>query len=68
MPKIQEIDLVIGPNGKVTIEVRGVSGGKCEDLTSELEAILGGKVTTRDYKPSYHEQSSSEQQALSNQG
>ncbi len=57
MAEIQEIDLVIAPDGRVTFEVRGVSGPKCEDLTAELEAILGGQVLSRDHKPSYHQQS-----------
>ncbi len=64
MAQIQEIDLAIGPNGDVTFEVRGVSGPGCEDLTAQLEAILGGNVLTREYKPSYREQPAQQDQTL----
>ncbi|MBT3535859.1 MAG: DUF2997 domain-containing protein [Rhodospirillaceae bacterium] len=62
MAEIQEIDLTIGPDGEVKIEVRGVGGSKCEDLTKELEAILGGQVLVREFKPKYHEQTIHQEQ------
>ncbi len=65
MAEIQEIDLVIGPDGQVTFEVRGVGGPKCEDLTKELEAILGGNILSRDFKASYHQQVARQDQTIS---
>ena len=65
MPAIQEIDVVIGRDGKVAFEVRGVTGAGCEDLTKDLETILGGRVVSREYKPSYHQQATQEDQTTS---
>lgn len=53
MPEIQEIDVRIDPDGKVEIDVRGVSGTKCEAVTARLEAALGGQVLDRRHKDSY---------------
>lgn len=46
--ELQEIDVFVGRDGKVKIEVRGVPGMSCLDLTKELEAILGGEVVSRE--------------------
>ncbi len=53
MTEIQEIDVRIDPDGKVEIDVRGVSGAKCEAVTAQLEAALGGQVIERRHKDSY---------------
>jgi hypothetical protein len=47
MMEIQEIDVIIDKDGQVKIEVRGVKGPACLDLTKELEAALGGEVVDR---------------------
>ena len=46
--EIEEIDVVIAPDGKVQIHVNGVSGTKCLDLTRALEIALGGQVDSRE--------------------
>jgi hypothetical protein len=46
--ELQEIDVFVGRDGEVKIEVRGVPGMSCLDLTKELEAILGGEVVSRE--------------------
>ncbi len=56
MTEIQELDIQIDRQGNVSVEVRGVSGRKCEDLTALLEQALGGVVTQRVYKDSYHQE------------
>ncbi|MBN1954051.1 MAG: DUF2997 domain-containing protein, partial [Anaerolineae bacterium] len=38
----QEIEVFIDKDGQVRIEVRGVKGESCLDLTQALEAALGG--------------------------
>ena len=53
MSEIQEIDVRIDPDGRVEIDVRGVSGAKCEAITARLEAALGGQVLERQHKDSY---------------
>jgi hypothetical protein len=45
--ELQEIDVIIDKDGQVKIEVRGVKGPACLDLTRELEAALGGEVIDR---------------------
>jgi hypothetical protein len=63
MSEIQEIDVRIDRNGKVEIEVRGVTGKNCEALTRDLEQMLGGVVTERVHRDSYHQEEVSESQS-----
>ncbi len=39
--------------GNVRVEVRGVAGAACEDLTWVLEQALGGQIVERVRKPEY---------------
>jgi hypothetical protein len=48
---LQQIDVVIDPDGQVRIEVRSVPGPSCLDLTRELEAALGGQLVSRELTP-----------------
>ena len=45
---LQEIDVFIDKNGEVRIEVRGVKGEGCLELTRELEKALGGEIASRE--------------------
>jgi Protein of unknown function (DUF2997) len=45
---LQEIDVFIEKDGQVRIEVRGVKGESCLDLTAALEQALGGQVESRE--------------------
>jgi len=49
--ELQEIEVVIGKNGQVQIQVRGVNGLKCLELTKELEEALGGEILARIMSP-----------------
>lgn len=49
--ELQEIEVVIGKDGQVQIQVRGVNGPKCLDLTRALEDALGGEIISREMKP-----------------
>lgn len=55
MTETQEIAVHIDRNGRVRIEVSGVAGPKCEDLTRQLEQALGGVVVDRQYQDAYHQ-------------
>jgi hypothetical protein len=44
---LQEIEVFIDKNGQVRLEVRGVKGNTCLQLTEDLEAGLGGQVASR---------------------
>lgn len=65
MSELQEIDVVILPNGQVKVEVRGVKGSKCEAMTKPLEALLGGKIVDRERTDEYFEQTDSGELDLS---
>ena len=49
--EFQEINVIIQPDGQVRLEVHGVKGESCLDLTRDLEAILGGEVLLREMTP-----------------
>ncbi|MBI3946289.1 MAG: DUF2997 domain-containing protein [Armatimonadetes bacterium] len=52
---LQEIEVVIEKDGRVRIQVRGVKGEACLDLTRDLEAALGGQVESREMTPEAYE-------------
>jgi hypothetical protein len=49
--ELQEIEVVIGKDGQVQVQVRGVKGTRCLDLTKELEEALGGEILARIMSP-----------------
>jgi hypothetical protein len=55
MTEIQEIDVLVKPDGTVKIEVRGVKGGKCLALTEDLEKLLGGAVKERIHTDEFYQ-------------
>jgi hypothetical protein len=59
MSKKQELDIQIAPDGAVTINVLGVKGKTCLDLTRDLEESLGA-VLDRETKTSFYEQEEAE--------
>ncbi len=56
----QEIDVFIDPDGRVRIEVRGVKGLTCLELTEGLEAALGGQVESREMTADSYDSSAEE--------
>ena len=67
--ELEEIEIIIDKDGHVRIEVRGVKGNACLDLTRDLEAALGGEVEMREMRPEAyeanpHEIQTNEQQRL----
>lgn len=49
--ELQEIEVTIGKDGQIQIQVRGVKGTKCLELTKELEEALGGEILARIMSP-----------------
>jgi hypothetical protein len=45
---IEEVEVVIDAHGRVQIEVHGVKGMQCLDLTKDLEQALGGEIESRE--------------------
>ncbi len=48
---VQEVEVTINKNGQVEIQVRGVKGLQCLEITAPLEQALGGKITLREMTP-----------------
>lgn len=53
----QDIEIVIGKDGKVEFTIKGVKGASCLDETKFLEQALGGGVTEQQKTGEYYEQS-----------
>lgn len=58
--ELQEIEILIDSSGQVRIEVRGVKGNSCLELTKDLEAALGGAVESRQMTAEAYEQQAQE--------
>jgi hypothetical protein len=52
---LEEIEVIIDKDGQVQIQVRGVNGTTCLDLTRDLEEALGGEVELREMRPEAYE-------------
>ena len=66
MSELQEIEVLIRPDGQVQVQVRGVRGGGCRDLTAELERYLGGRVLRRQHTDEFQEQPQREKDSTRN--
>ena len=63
----QEMEITISPSGEVKIQVKGVHGAQCLDLTKGLEQGLG-TVEDRQLTSEYYEQQQTQQNNQWNQG
>ena len=66
--EMQEITVVIEKDGQVRVEVRGVKGGSCLDVTKGLEEALGGQVEDRQMTPEAQEVGEEVRQQQFNRG
>jgi len=48
MNEIQEIEVIIGADGRLKVEVRGAKGPQCLTFTKEMEQLLGNEVVDRE--------------------
>jgi hypothetical protein len=53
--ELEEIDVLIARDGTVQVQVRGVKGPACLEVTKPLEDALGGQVETRRLTPEMDE-------------
>ena len=53
----QDIEIVIGKDGKVSFTIKGVKGASCLDETKFLEQALGGGVLEQEKTAEFYEQS-----------
>lgn len=49
----QTITLLIPPGGDVNIDVEGVKGKACLDITKSIQDALGGDITSQKKKPDF---------------
>ena len=56
MSEVQELEIVIKPDGEVEVKVKGVKGERCLDITKQLEQLLGGEIVDRRHTDEYYEQ------------
>ncbi len=56
MTEIQELEIIIGADGVVRLQVQGVSGPICLSLTEDIERILGNDITERTLTDQYYEE------------
>ena len=54
---MQEIKITIGEDGKVNLDVSGVKGSACSDLTKSIEKALG-RVEVSKKKSEFYQQAS----------
>lgn len=52
--KVEQIEVIIGPDGKVRLETSGFAGGECLAATKDLETLLGAKNPEREFKAEYY--------------
>lgn len=45
---MEEVEVVIQPDGKVKVQVRGVKGGGCRGLTAAFERAVGAHLEVRE--------------------
>lgn len=53
MARLEEIEILIDANGKVTFQVHGIPGKACLDVTKKLEEALGNEIIKREYTGEY---------------
>jgi hypothetical protein len=55
MSEVQELEFFILPNGKVEVQVSGVKGRRCLQVSGGFESILGGEIEHREFTREYDE-------------
>lgn len=63
MSEIQEIEFIIAADGSVSMEVSGVTGQKCLDITKGIEKLLGNEVKERKFTPEFDEMEQRDEQS-----
>ncbi len=70
--RLEEVEVIIHPDGRVEIQVFGAEGAKCLDITRELEAALGNTIESRtmtaDAMATAQEQTAVQEQARAGRG
>lgn len=46
--KIEQVEVIIGTDGKIRLQTSGFSGDACLEATEDIEALLGNQVVNRE--------------------
>ncbi len=66
--ELQEVEVFIEKDGRVRVEVRGVKGMSCLEVTQALEAALGGQVQDRQLTPEAYDAAQEQHQGQQQRG
>ncbi len=50
-----ELEIIIDENGEVLVDVKGMKGKKCEEISNYIEEALG-EIKSKKKKPEYYEE------------
>ena len=59
MDEIHEIEVVITNEGRMSVEIRGLKGQGCLEITKDIEQLLGGEILERKLTYEYDQQATS---------
>ncbi len=51
---MEKINITIGTDGAVDLQLAGFEGGKCLDVTKALETLLGNEIVERNLTSEYY--------------
>jgi len=51
---MEKIDISIGKDGAVNLQLAGFEGGKCLEVTKILETLLGNEIVERNMTSEYY--------------
>ena len=57
MNEIHEVEIIIQPDGQLKVEIQGVKGKGCLEITKEMEELLGNDIIERNFTDEYNQQS-----------
>lgn len=55
MARLEQIEVTIEKNGKVSLRTEGFTGSECLDATEGLEKLLGSSVVSREMTAEYYQ-------------
>ena len=64
MSELQEIFVQLLPDGTVKVDIQGVHGERCLEITERMESLLGGEVLDRSLTDEYRLQERSQDDRL----
>ena len=54
--KVEQIEIIIGSDGKVQLQTSGFSGNDCLEATKEIERLLGNQILNREETGDFFQQ------------